>query len=88
MKYKIGDKVRIRKDLYNSHDYNPMMDEWAGQVMTIMSVEKYGYRYCYLMEEDQGKGPWRGNGKNYWQWYDDMISGIDNPKSIVYDVLV
>lgn len=86
MKYKVGDKVRIRKDLYNSHDYNPIMDKWAGQVMTIIEIKESSE--SYIMKEDQGKGIWRGNGKSYWQWYDDMISGIDNSKSIVYGVLV
>ena len=42
----------------------------------------------YMMKEDQGQGPKRYDGTRCWYWNDTMISGICNPKSIVYGVLV
>lgn len=42
----------------------------------------------YIMKEDQGQGLKRYDGRRYWYWNDTMISGIYNPKSIVYGVLV
>ena len=86
MKYKVGDKVKIRKDLRNVFDCTPNMNKWAGQVMTIIKVEqRLG---SYTMKEDHGEGPLREDGNRHWYWDDEMISGICNPKSIVYEVLV
>lgn len=86
MKYKVGDKVKIRKDLCNAINSVPNMNKWAGQVMTIIKVEQS--LGSYTMKEDHGEGPLRGNGNQHWYWDDEMISGIYNPKSIVYGVLV
>ena len=86
MKYKVGDKVKIRKDLRNAINSVPNMNKWAGQVMTIIKVEQS--LGSYIMKEDHGEEPVRGDGNNHWYWDDEMISGICNPKSIAYGILV
>ena len=86
MKYKVGDKVKIRKDLCNAINSTPNMNKWAGQVMAIIKLEQ---RFdSYTMKEDHGEGPLREDGNKHWYWDDEMISGIYDSKSIVYDVLV
>ena len=76
MKYKEGDKVRIKSlDWYNenkskSHgtvacggkyfDYD--MREWCGKTMTILTA----YQTCYIMQEDGAKD----------LWTDEMIEGL------------
>lgn len=58
MKYKVGDKVRIRKDLVV--DYSGFiritveMAKLAGQVVTIKDVQNYGYQdYYYNVNENE-----------------------------------
>ena len=69
MKYKVGDKVRISKELAKCPFINKSgkMNHWAGKVMTIKSIET-----CYYcMKEDKGN----------WAWDDEMISGlVETPK--------
>ena len=61
MKFKVGDKVRIRKDLKEGHDYklyvNDDMEELAGEIVTITKV----YGDCdteYEINEDTGENSW------------------------------
>jgi len=66
MKYKVGDKVKIREDLIDGKEYGdnifvPEMKPWCGQVVTIAHCE-YGN---YLIE-----------GCDNWAWTDEMIEGL------------
>ena len=84
MIYKVGDRVKIKNNLNGSTNYVREMKKWEGKVMTIIEITGDDY----IMKEDQGEGPKRYDGRRYWYWNDTMISGIYNPKSIAYGVLV
>lgn len=62
MKYKVGDKVRVRADLITDKVYGLLfvnsMNYLKGEVVTIKEVEEDG---CYIMEE------------NGYSWTDGMI---------------
>ena len=76
MKYKVGDKVRIKSiDWYNenkskSHGtvvcggkyFELGMKAWCGEIMTILEVDYT----CYIMNEDGGR----------YLWTDEMIEGL------------
>lgn len=66
MKYKVGDKVRVRSDLrvgksYGEHAFVHDMFKFRGKIVTIESVWKQGYR----IEEDI-----------YW-WADEMLEPVE-----------
>ena len=69
MKYKVGDRVRIKTGLKSQTRsgvrLNPKMRKWEGKVMTIESVSDDLYR----MLEDIGE-PWTGLD---WAWGEDWI---------------
>ena len=65
MKYKVGDKVRVREDLivdqwYGNDKFCSGMYSFEGQTVTIKIVKENKY----LIEEDSGK----------WNWTDEMFS--------------
>lgn len=80
MKYKVGDRVRIKTELKRQTRsgvlLNPKMRKWAGRVMTIESVTSHTYR----MLEDIGElSPESG-----WDWGEDWIEGLaDNFKIVI-----
>lgn len=80
MKYKVGDRVRIKTNLKgparSGTFLNPKMRKWEGKVMTIESVGDSTYR----MLEDVGElHPGEG-----WYWGDDWIEGLaDNFKIVI-----
>lgn len=66
MKYKVGDKVKVRSDLrvgksYGEHTFVHDMFKFMGKIVTIESVWKQGYR----IEEDA-----------YW-WTDEMLEPVE-----------
>ena len=66
MKYKIGDKVRVREDLIAEKQYGKdffvsEMNPFKGQIVTIKIVKDGGY----VIEEDSGE----------WYWTEGMFSG-------------
>ena len=83
MKYKIGDKVRVRDDLicyewYKMHDsetydsVNTEMQEFKGKEVTILADNSFGK---YLIKEDNGD----------YHWTDEMFSGLATslPKVVI-----
>jgi len=73
MRYKIGDKVMIKKDLHEGHDYEVFateeMEAYAGQVVTIDYVDADNKVY-EIKEDDE------------WYWTEDMFE--DNSKTIKF----
>lgn len=68
MKYKVGDKVRIRKDLVTGGSYGCSvavddMTDMAGSVVTIESVGSIGY---YIEEDPDG-----------YCWTDEMFEPVE-----------
>lgn len=66
MKYKVGDKVKVRSDLrvgksYGEHTFVHDMFKFMGKIVTIESVWEQGYR----IEEDA-----------YW-WTDEMLESVE-----------
>jgi hypothetical protein len=69
MKYKIGDKVRVREDLvdqkfYGEINYVSDMDEWKGKVVTISFV---GSDYYEIAEE---------KNSDKWAWSAEMFEDV------------
>lgn len=69
MKYKVGDKVRVRSDLqisrrYGTYMFASGMDDYKGSVVTISKAHQNLYFYC--IEEDRGR----------WIWEDEMFEGL------------
>lgn len=69
MKYKVGDKVRVRSDLqisrrYGTYMFASGMDDYKGSVVTISKEHQNLYFYC--IEEDGER----------WIWADEMFEGL------------
>ena len=76
MKYKVGDKVRVRKDLscgksYGYHSFGRGMVTFRGKEMTICRVLFHGYE---LLEDDF---PVK------YTWTDEMFEPIHNEKIVI-----
>lgn len=68
MKYKVGDKIRVRKDLevgeiYGNIDFIDLMEKYKGQIVTVISVGTAHYE----IEEDNGT----------WAWTDEMLEPVE-----------
>lgn len=69
MKYKVGDKVKIREDLvadeeYGEIDYISDMDKWKGKVVTISFADNDNN--CYGIAEDT----------EGWNWSAEMFEDV------------
>lgn len=71
MKYKAGDKVRVREDLSKEKCYggccvDSMMEQFAGEMVTIS--HEYGRINRYKIEEDNMR----------WCWTDEMFEPLED----------
>lgn len=70
MKYKVGDRVRIRNDLVSDMKYNGLtfaeeMECYKGKILTIADID--------------GDGDYRMKEEFQWYWCDEMIEGLVEP---------
>lgn len=80
MKYKIGDRVRIKTNLkgpaHSGTFLNPKMRKWEGRVMTIKGIATHT---CCMLEDVGELLPGEG-----WLWDEDWIEGLaDNFKIVI-----
>ena len=78
MKYKVGDKVRVRKDLeveqvYGNCDFIKEMKEFRGKIMT---VEKAYYSSYHL------------HGGGTWHWSDEMLEDVNEVNKEEYSEVI
>ena len=77
MEYKVGDKVRIRKNLkvdksYGGATFVDKMEKHSGRTMTVDSIT---FNNKYLLKEDGDK----------WYWTDEMFEGAECITILVKD---
>ena len=78
MKYKVGDRVRVRRDLKNDVSYGSrytvekMMD-YKGNVVTISEVRQNYYK---IEEDEEG-----------WDWTDEMFEGLVDDELTVEEAI-
>lgn len=70
MRYKVGDKVRVRKDLevgkyYGSDLFAKEMKKYAGKTTTVNKITSNNK---YRLEEDENK----------WCWTDEMLEDVES----------
>ncbi len=75
MKFKVGDRVKVRKDLVNGKVYGKdifinKMEKYKGKIVTIKAI----FTNFYEIEEDRGA----------WYWTDEMF---ENKKQYTYEDL-
>lgn len=73
MKFKVGDRVRIRKDLKEGDDFEiyvtDEMEELAGEIVTITKVNKALVNVKYAIDKDDG----------FYAWSEDMFENSVKP---------
>ena len=82
MKYRVGDKVKVKRDFSNNKVYevgtSKEMEKYAGKIMTI---RRYAYINAYKMEEDINDC----NFQDGWVWSEDMLEKAEFTKSDLQD---
>ena len=67
MKYKVGDKVRVRKDLKHGNSY--------GGTVYVSNMDKFKNEECVITSIDNKT--YNINGSGYW-WTDEMLEPVDD----------
>ena len=67
MKYKVGDKVRVRKDLVPGNKY--------GDVIYVSNMDKFKNEECVITSTDNEA--YCINGLGYW-WTEEMLESVDD----------
>ena len=67
MKYKVGDKVRVRKDLVPNSEY--------GGVCYVEFMDKFKDKECVITNMDDTS--YRINNSEFW-WTDEMLEPVDD----------
>ena len=90
MAYKIGDKVRIKKDFDSVSDmFSSSMIKWLDKVTTIKYLGDDPEGHYYYMEEDVGEECFRTEvQERHWAFFDDDIEGFAELSSIKFDTLL
>ena len=73
MKYKIGDKVRVRKDLVPNSEY--------GGVCYVEFMDKFKDKECVITNMDDTS--YRINNSEFW-WTDEMLEPVDERTLLEY----
>ena len=79
MKYKVGDKVKVREDLemgktYGELTFSTQMREYKGQIVTIETADDDGYQ----IEEDELN----------WYWTDEMLEDVKEENTISEEMAI
>lgn len=80
MKYKVGDKVRVRKDLvgdsqYGTEKFMSDMKKYSGKIMTVDIITSTGK---YNLKEDA----------DCWNWTDEMLEEVDEMGNVKIKIAV
>ena len=73
MKYKVGDKVRVRKDLVPNSEY--------GGVCYVEFMDKFKDKECVITNMDDTS--YRINNSEFW-WTDEMLEPVDEAALLEY----
>lgn len=79
MKYKVGDKVKVREDLeigetYGGLTFSVQMREYRGQIVTIKTADDDSYQ----IEEDELN----------WYWTEEMLEDIEEENTISEEMTI